>query len=436
MERYVEEFTVKFLELLDKLDIFTIIWTTFKIIGLLIAIRVLTKLGSIVIDQLFKDRFNINEHMQIGPRRVDTLSKLLKNILSYSLYFVVGLTILDMFNVPIKAILGGAGILGLAVGFGAQDLVKDIVGGFFIIFEDQFAVGEYVEVGGKFGMVEEVGLRLTKIRDWTGELYLIPNGQVGTVTNYDRGSMRALVEIGVSYQDDLQEVIKVIEKGCERAYQDMAHVIDEKPCVQGITKLDANYVTVRVTGTTKDISHWMLERTLRYRIREELANEGAGAPFQHIVYINAEEDLKANNGVREEEANLKQDSKKKQDTKDTDANSHQAFEKNAHYNKVKRVNKTGQVDPDNQVDKAQEASVAEETDKLEEVNEVEAEKNKQDEVNIENTADDVDKEDKEDKEQKEQKEQRKNRENKNLDKPSKSDLEKLHARDKYLDDNS
>lgn len=293
MGQSIQKITEEILEVLASFNVMGIAGKALIIIGLLIATRILNKLGSKLIDQIFKDRFNINDRIRIESRRVDTLSKLLKNILSYSLYFVVIATIIDMFSPgSLKVILGGAGILGLAVGFGAQDLVKDIVSGFFIIFEDQFAVGEHIKVDDKFGVVEEVGLRLTKIRDWTGELYIIPNGKIGSVTNYDRGAMRAIVDIGVSYQDDLQEALKVIEKGCEKAYEDMKDVIEEKPCVHGVTKLDATYVTIRVTGTTRDISHWMLERRLRFRIREALASEGAKGPFQHIVYINAEENLK------------------------------------------------------------------------------------------------------------------------------------------------
>ncbi|SMB87679.1 small conductance mechanosensitive channel [Desulfonispora thiosulfatigenes DSM 11270] len=288
MEQYLD----KTLEALNKIDLLLIIMTTLKIIGILVATRVVNKLGAILIDQLFKDHFNINEKMQITTRRVDTLSKLLKNILSYSLYFIAIITILDMFNVPVKAILGGAGIIGVAIGFGAQNLVKDIITGFFIIFEDQYAVGEYVDINGKIGTVEEIGLRLTKVRDWGGQLYIIPNGNIGQVTNYNRGSMRAIVEIGISYKDNLKHAIQVIEIACEKVYQEMIDIIDEKPFVHGVTKLDSNFVTVRVTGTTKDMSHWMLERNLRLRIREEFDSQGLGAPFQHIVYINADDHKK------------------------------------------------------------------------------------------------------------------------------------------------
>jgi len=270
----------------DPKDLVLIGYNLLKAVGILIISRLVYKFGALVIDQLFKDRFNLNEHLKVEQRRVETLSKLLKSLLSYSLYFIAIITILDIFAVPVTSVLAGAGILGLAVGFGAQNLVKDIITGFFIIFEDLYAVGEYVKIGDKFGMVEEIGLKTTKIRSWTGELYMIPNGSVDQVTNYNRGSMRSVVEIGIAYEEDINNAIKVIEKACAKVAEEMQDVIDELPNVMGVTALADSSVTIRVTATTKGLNHWALERKLRQRIKEEFDRAGVEIPYPRRVVIN------------------------------------------------------------------------------------------------------------------------------------------------------
>jgi len=280
------QFNLKeFFDFFDPKDIFLLGYNIIKVIGILIISRLIWKFGTIIIDQVFKDRFNINEHLKMEHRRVETLSKLLKSLLSYILYFIAIVSSLEIFGVPTGSVLAGAGILGLAVGFGAQNLVKDIISGFFIIFEDHFAVGEYVKIGDKFGMVEEVGLKTTKIRAWTGEVYMIPNGSIEQVTNYNRGSMRSLVEVGIAYEENIENAIKVIEKACDKVYEEMKEVIDEKPNVMGVVALADSSVNIRVTATVSGLNHWSLERKLKQRIKEEFDREGVEIPYPRCVVI-------------------------------------------------------------------------------------------------------------------------------------------------------
>ncbi|KJS86970.1 MAG: hypothetical protein JM58_05480 [Peptococcaceae bacterium BICA1-8] len=274
------------LNLIEPKDLILIGYNILKAIGILILSRLVYKFLSLVIDQVFKDRFNLNEHFKVEHRRVETLSKLLKSLLSYIMYFIAVITILDIFEVPVASVLAGAGILGLAVGFGAQNLVKDIITGFFIIFEDLYAVGEWIKIGEKFGMVEEIGLKTTKIRAWTGEVFMIPNGNIEQVTNYNRGSMRSVVEIGIAYEEDIDNAVRVIEKACGKVAEEMQDIIDEKPNVVGVTALADSSVNIRVTGTTKGLNHWALERKLRQRIKEEFDREGVEIPYPRRVVIN------------------------------------------------------------------------------------------------------------------------------------------------------
>ncbi|MDK2822765.1 MAG: moderate conductance mechanosensitive channel [Clostridia bacterium] len=279
----------EFFNIIDPKEIILLGYSFLKVIGIFIISRVVYKFGAIAIDQMFKDRFNLNEHLKVEQRRIETLSRLLKSLLSYLLYFIAIVTSLKIFGVPIETVLAGAGILGLAVGFGAQNLVKDIISGFFIIFEDLYAVGEYIKIDDKFGMVEEIGLKTTKIRAWTGELYMIPNGSVEQVTNYNRGSMRSIVEVGIAYEEDIDNAIKVIEKACDKVYLEMQEVIDEKPNVMGVIALADSSVNIRVTATAKGLNHWALERKLRQRIKEEFDKEGVEIPYPRRVIINGGE---------------------------------------------------------------------------------------------------------------------------------------------------
>ena len=122
------------------------------------------------------------------------------------------LAILSTFGINVAGLVAGAGIVGLAVGFGAQSLVKDVITGFFIVFEDQFAVGDQVQIGQSMGVVIEIGLRTTKVKSYTGELHIIPNGNISEVINYSIYNSIALIDISVSYESDIQAVENIIKE--------------------------------------------------------------------------------------------------------------------------------------------------------------------------------------------------------------------------------
>ncbi|WP_337960997.1 mechanosensitive ion channel family protein [Caloramator sp. mosi_1] len=131
-------------------------------------------------------------------------------MLRYTMYFVAAIWIFD-----IKTVIAVTGVAGVAIGFGAQNLVKDIISGVFILFEDQFAVGDYVVIDGLSGFVETIGIRVTKLRDFSGDLHIIPNGTISKVTNKTRGNMRALVDVDIAYEEDIDHAISVIKEVCE-----------------------------------------------------------------------------------------------------------------------------------------------------------------------------------------------------------------------------
>ena len=180
-----------------------------KIIAILIITNILIRLGKLMIRNVFKIR-NLSP-LSTSERREETLSKLLDNVLSYVVYFIAFMMILSVLGIDVKALIAGAGVVGLAVGFGAQSLVKDVISGFFIIFEDQFSVGDHVRIGQFEGNVETIGLRTTKIKSWTGELHILPNGSIIEVTNFSINNSIAVVDIAIAYGEDIAKAEKVIE---------------------------------------------------------------------------------------------------------------------------------------------------------------------------------------------------------------------------------
>ena len=226
-----------------------------------------------------KDREGI-----LSDARMQTLGTLIRSVARYIIYFIAGIMILEELGIKTSSLLAGAGIVGLAVGFGAQNLVRDIISGFFIIFEHQFSVGDYIDAAGVSGKVEEVGLRMTKLRDWGGELHIIPNGEITRVTNYARGSMRALVEVGVAYEEDLDRVMEVMRQVCQEIAEDFP-VITDGPTVLGVVSLGESEVLIRVVAHTLAFEQWGVERELRKRFKQTFDREGIEIPYPRRMVI-------------------------------------------------------------------------------------------------------------------------------------------------------
>jgi small-conductance mechanosensitive channel len=248
-----------------------------KVIGILIGAKLLVSISKLLIKQVF------DQH-GASRRRAQTLETLLLSVVTYLVFFVACLMILQVFNVNTSAILASAGILGLAIGFGAQNLVKDIISGFFILFEDQFSVGDYVQIDTVTGTVEEIGLRTCKIRQWTGELNVIPNGEISRVKNYTRGPMLAKITIGITYEADIDHAISVLQEVSEKAYREIDDIIDV-PSVLGVSELAVTSVNILIIATTQAGKQWAVERELRKRFKNALEQAGIEMPFaRQLVY--------------------------------------------------------------------------------------------------------------------------------------------------------
>lgn len=202
-------------------------------------------------------------------KRARTLSGLLESICRYALYFVATVMVLQEFHIDTTSIIASAGVIGLAIGVGAQGIVKDFMAGFFIILEDQYAAGEYIVSGQVEGTVEELGFRVTKLRDASGVLHVLPNGGITRVSNYNRGSIQAVVNLPVSYQADVRAVIASLQKSCDAFRQEHPELVDG-PTILGIVEFQAGYMIIRILMKCVPLTQAKLEAALRLRIRADL----------------------------------------------------------------------------------------------------------------------------------------------------------------------
>lgn len=221
-----------------------------------------------------------------AEKRGQTIAQLLRGVGRIALLIIAFLLTLNLF-IDITAVIAGVSILGLAVSFGTQSLVKDIIGGFFILMENQFAIGDVIEAAGKSGVVEYMTLRVVHLRSLDGSLNIIPNGQINVVTNMTRGWSRAVVEIGVAYESDLDHVLQVFGDEARALAADpvWSPRLDGAPEVSGVIELGDSSIVVRTMFRTKPAQHWDVGREFRRRIKRRLELEGIGIPFpQRVIH--------------------------------------------------------------------------------------------------------------------------------------------------------
>ncbi|WP_026698144.1 mechanosensitive ion channel family protein [Alkalicoccus chagannorensis] len=253
-----------------------------QLIGIFIVFFIARAIGKKFISSSFR---KMGEQKNMAPSRTKTLEKLATNIFSYLLIFILITFIAGIFNYNVSALIAGAGIIGLAVGFGAQGLVSDVVTGFFILLEKQMDVDEYITAAGMDGIVEEVGLRTTRLRGFDGTVHYIPNREIGSLSNHSRSNMRALVDIGISYDENIDEAVKVIQDACSGAAENFGTKIKEGPDVVGVQAFGDSDVVIRVLAQTENMEQWSVEREFRKAIKEALDANGIEIPYPHQVYM-------------------------------------------------------------------------------------------------------------------------------------------------------
>jgi moderate conductance mechanosensitive channel len=219
--------------------------------------------------------------------RARTMGSLLKSITTGVIFAILLLTVLDEVGVSVAPLLAGAGIVGVAIGFGAQSLVKDFLSGIFMIFEDQYGVGDVVDLGEASGTIEAVGLRVTRLRDVNGTVWYVRNGEILRVGNMSQNWARTVLDIGVAYSADLDQVRRVLQEVAHDLWEDEAFkgLIIEEPEVWGVESLSPDAVTVRVTLKTAPMEQWKVAREMRERIKDRFDLEGIEIPFpQRVIW--------------------------------------------------------------------------------------------------------------------------------------------------------
>lgn len=262
----------------DKLDltaVFLIIGKAFLVMIITYAVLKLTRRW---VDHALKRSATLKE-----SRRATTLAVIIGSVSKYVLYFIAFIIILSLFNIDIAPILASAGVLGLAIGFGAQNLVKDAISGFFIVFENYYAVGDYIKTGTVSGYVEEIGIRTTKLRDWSGEVHVLPNGEITQVTNYSLGELSSVFNIPLSYESDLGEATALIEEVCEAVKAEYGDKFKDGPRVLGLSELDESRMLVSVIFFAAYADKFALEREIRKRIKEAFDRKGIEMPFYYTI---------------------------------------------------------------------------------------------------------------------------------------------------------
>ncbi|MFH0070914.1 mechanosensitive ion channel family protein [Peribacillus sp. NPDC056705] len=235
----------------------------------IIVIFLLTRIVIRVVYRMI-DQFLLRQEksrIQVNSRRFVTVGELLKNVTSFVCNFVMILIILSEFDFKLGPLLAGAGVLGLAIGFGAQSLVKDVITGFFIIFEDQFAVGDVIKSGEYRGTVEVIGLRTTRVRGLNGEIYIIPNGIIASVTNYSLSNSLAIVDLPVKNDQQLKDTVALIQTAMN-GIKERRPEIRSTPDVLGIQSLSTSEYVVRIVAECNPNAREDVERQIFTDIKQ------------------------------------------------------------------------------------------------------------------------------------------------------------------------
>lgn len=213
-------------------------------------------------------------------QRTETLGSVLRSIITGLVFGVAALMILSDVGLDLGPVLASAGVAGVALGFGAQSLVKDFLTGIFMLLEDQYGVGDLVDTGEAIGTVEQVSLRVTKLRDASGVAWYVPNGQIMRVANKSQGWSTAIVDLPVAYSENVERAITIIRDVVTAVYSDpkWQGIILEEPTVAGVEQITGSTVTIRVFAKTAPDQQWGVQREIRERVKVAFDAAGVQAP--------------------------------------------------------------------------------------------------------------------------------------------------------------
>ena len=224
-------------------------------------------------------------------QRASTMGSLLTSISTGLILAIVVVMVLSKVGIDVAPIIASAGIIGVALGFGAQNLVKDFLSGIFMILEDQYGVGDVIDAGEATGTVEAVSLRVTRLRDVNGTVWYVRNGEIARIGNQSQNWARTVLDITVSYDSDLAHVQSVLGDEAHQLFVDeqFAGVILEEPEVWGVENFDKDGAVVRLVLKTAPLQQWFVARAMRQRIKERFDAEGISIPRTFVTPMGADE---------------------------------------------------------------------------------------------------------------------------------------------------
>lgn len=248
------------------------------------------KIGNKIIKKFVNKQVKSDAMLSLDAQKAKTIGEMLKSILKYSVYFV-GITILIAHFFGTIS-LTFASIGGVALGFGAQNLVKDIINGFFIIFENQFGVGDYITITDFSGVVKSIGIRTTVIVDINGDTHLIPNGNIAEITNHSKENIRFVVDVDIAYEEDIDNAIAAIKEASDSFQKEYSEFVKDPVDVLGVAALSSSGVTIRVVGKSVTPKRILMEMELRKRIKLKLDEKGIEIPYNKLQIINTKKESK------------------------------------------------------------------------------------------------------------------------------------------------
>jgi small-conductance mechanosensitive channel len=256
--------------------------------GLRVLLIVILTLAALRVTRFISTRIFPASRKEKDPefkKRADTLSSVIRYILLFAILIVAAITVMGELGIEIGPVLAAAGIVGLAVGFGAQNLVQDVISGFFILMEDQVRVGDVVQIADKGGLVERMTLRLVVLRDLAGNVHYVRNGQIQVVTNMTRDYSRYVFDIGVAYREDVDEVIEVVKQVDEDLRNDPAFKDDilEPIEILGLDQFGESAVVIKARTKTKPICQWTVGREFNRRLKKAFDQRDIEIPFPHVT---------------------------------------------------------------------------------------------------------------------------------------------------------
>jgi small conductance mechanosensitive channel len=256
-----------------------------RIVVILVLMFIGVRLAGVVAGRIFAltgRRRKMDEEYQ---KRADTLSAFIAYLISATVMIVAALMILAELDIKIGPVLAAAGVVGIAVGFGAQHLVQDVISGFFILLDDQMRVGDVVETAGKSGLVERLNLRVVVLRDLSGNVHYIRNGKIDIVTNMTKDYSRYVFDIRVAYRENVDEVIQVIKQVDEELRRDPAFGPDilEPIEILGLDQFAESSVIIKARTKTKPIKQWGVAREFNRRLKKTFDEKDIEIPFPHVT---------------------------------------------------------------------------------------------------------------------------------------------------------